>query len=223
MRASPLPGRKLCLHVGLRQPSHGPCWLGARRASPKSASFSAQYCEVSWFELEPQVLRRNLPGMMDDDPFDFRPRPGRVRNRDGRGSDSRSFLTQVMGAATKANGGPLKPARMRGERRSSARKRPGKGRCSRIGRGQTAADRLKRMAAERWPAERMRRVVVKARIVRLKVGSRVADAHVRYLQIVLQKSQVAERRFFRENTGPETIADSSSLTGVAEVACEFTV
>src|SRR3974377_797597 len=28
----------------------------------------------------------------------------------------------------------------------------------------------------------MRRVVVKARIVRLKVGSRAADAHVRYLQ-----------------------------------------
>jgi len=93
-----------------------------------------------------------------------------------------------MRAATKANSGPLKLARMRGERRSGARKRPGKGRCSRIGRGQTAADRLKRMAAERWPAERMRRVVVKARIVRLKVGSRVADAHVRYLQIVLQKS-----------------------------------
>ena len=120
--------------------------------------------------------------MMYDDPFDFRPRPGRVRNRGGRGSDSRSFLTQVMRAATKANGGPLKPARMRGERRSGARKRPGKGRCSRIGRGQAAADRLKRMAAERRPVERMRRVVVKARIVRLKVGSRAADAHVRYLQ-----------------------------------------
>jgi type IV secretory pathway VirD2 relaxase len=44
------------------------------------------------------------------------------------------------------------------------------------------ADRLKRMAAERGPGERMRRVVVKARIVRLKVGSRAADAHVRYLQ-----------------------------------------
>jgi type IV secretory pathway VirD2 relaxase len=44
------------------------------------------------------------------------------------------------------------------------------------------ADRLKRMAAERGPGERMRRVVVKVRIVRLKVGSRAADAHVRYLQ-----------------------------------------
>src|SRR5215472_965120 len=48
--------------------------------------------------------------------------------------------------------------------------------------GPTAADRLKRMAAECRPAERMRRVVVKARIVRLRVGSRAADAHVGYLQ-----------------------------------------
>jgi type IV secretory pathway VirD2 relaxase len=38
------------------------------------------------------------------------------------------------------------------------------------------------MAAERRPDALMRRVVVKARIVRLKVGSRAADAHIRYLQ-----------------------------------------
>ncbi len=44
------------------------------------------------------------------------------------------------------------------------------------------ADRLKRMASELGPDARMRRVVVKARIVRLKVGSRTADAHIRYLQ-----------------------------------------
>ncbi|MPZ38329.1 MAG: DUF3363 domain-containing protein [Rhizobiales bacterium] len=121
--------------------------------------------------------------MTHDEAFDFRPRPGRVRDRGGRGSDSRSFVAQVMRAATKANGGPLTLAEMRGERQfGSARKRPRKGRCSRIGRGQAVADRLKRMAAERAPAQRMRRVVVKARIVRLKVGSRAADAHIRYLQ-----------------------------------------
>src|SRR5262249_9752760 len=34
----------------------------------------------------------------------------------------------------------------------------------------------------RGSGQRMRRVVVKARIVRLKVSSRAADAHVRYLQ-----------------------------------------
>lgn len=40
-----------------------------------------------------------------------------------------------------------------------------------------------KLAAEgRGPGERMRRVVVKARIVRLKFGSKGADAHLRYLQ-----------------------------------------
>jgi type IV secretory pathway VirD2 relaxase len=121
--------------------------------------------------------------MTRDDSFDFRPRPGRVSNRGGRGNDSRSFVAQVMRAASKANGGPLKLAEMRGDgRRGSGQKRPRKGRCSRIGRGQGVADRLKRMASERRPDARMRRVVVKARIVRLKVGSRAADAHIRYLQ-----------------------------------------
>jgi hypothetical protein len=121
--------------------------------------------------------------MTYDDAFDFRIRPGRIRHRGGRGSDSRSFVARVMRAATKANGGPLTLAEMRGERRhGSGQKRPRKGRCSRIGRGQAVADRLKRMATERGPGQRMRRVVVKARIVRLKVASRAADAHIRYLQ-----------------------------------------
>ncbi len=121
--------------------------------------------------------------MTRDDAFDFRPRPGRVRDRGGRGSDSRSFVAQVLRAATKANGGPLKLTEMRWDRaRSGGRERPRKGRCSRIGRGQAVADRLKRMAAERGPGERMRWVVVKARIVRVKVGSQAVDAHVRYLQ-----------------------------------------
>jgi len=122
--------------------------------------------------------------MTHDDAFDFRPRPGRMRDRGARGgARSQSFVAQVMRAATRANGGPVTLAQMRGERRrSSARTRPKKGRCSRIGRGQAVADRLKRMAAERGPDARMRRVVIKARIVRLKMGSRAADAHVRYLQ-----------------------------------------
>jgi type IV secretory pathway VirD2 relaxase len=139
---------------------------------------------VRWFELECLIRRRNLPTMTHDDAYDFRPRPGRVRDRGARaGARSQSFVAQVMRAATRANGGPLKLAEMRGERRrGSARTRPRKGRCSRIGRGQAAADRLKRMGVERGPGARMRRVVVKARIVRLKVGSRAADAHVRYLQ-----------------------------------------
>ena len=48
--------------------------------------------------------------------------------------------------------------------------------------GQAAADRLKLAADVRGPGERMRRVVVKARIVRLKLGNKGADAHLRYLQ-----------------------------------------
>jgi type IV secretory pathway VirD2 relaxase len=122
--------------------------------------------------------------MSHDDTFDFRPRVGRARDRGrGAGARSQSFISQVMRAATRANGGPVTLAQMRGDRRrSSARTRPKKGRCSRIGRGQAAADRLKRMAAARRPKARMRRVVVKARIVRLRVGSKAADAHVRYLQ-----------------------------------------
>jgi type IV secretory pathway VirD2 relaxase len=124
--------------------------------------------------------------MTHDDAFDFRPRPGRVRDRGaGAGARSQSFVAQAMRAAAKAKGRPLKLRDMRGERgqrRGGNRTRPRKGRCSRIGRGQTVADRLKLAGSRRGPGERMRRVVVKARIVRLRLGSRAADAHVRYLQ-----------------------------------------
>lgn len=122
--------------------------------------------------------------MTHDDAFDFRPRPGRVRDWGGRASPrARSFVAQVIRAATRANGGPLTLAVMRREQpRARGRGQPRKGRCSRIGRGQAVADRLKRMADERWPEARMRRIVVKARIVRLRLGSGAAEAHVRYLQ-----------------------------------------
>jgi type IV secretory pathway VirD2 relaxase len=130
------------------------------------------------------VRRRTLANVTHDDAFDFRPRLGRVRDGGARADGrSRSFLSQAMRAAAKAKGGPPTLGEMRGERpRRSARKRPRKGKCSRIGRGQAAADRLKLAGGRREPSARMRRVVVKARIVRLKLGSRAADAHVRYLQ-----------------------------------------
>jgi hypothetical protein len=38
---------------------------------------------------------------------------------------------------------------------------------------------------------------------------------------VLQKSKVATQQIFRENTIPDTIADSGTLNRVAEVACRF--
>jgi hypothetical protein len=39
--------------------------------------------------------------------------------------------------------------------------------------------------------------------------------------IVLQKSNVAGLRIFRENTKREAIADSFNLNRVTEIACEF--
>ena len=48
--------------------------------------------------------------MIRDDRFEFRLRPGRVRDRGGRSTyRSRFFVAQVMAAAAKANGGPLSP------------------------------------------------------------------------------------------------------------------
>ena len=85
-----------------------------------------------------------------------------------------------MKAAAKANGGPLTQAQFIGGKRRGGITR--KGRCSRIGRGQAVASRLKQQATERGPGQRQRRVVVKARIVRPEVGSGAAGAHLRYLQ-----------------------------------------
>ena len=126
--------------------------------------------------------------MSDDDSSDLRT-PRRKNPRSGRSPSRRprSFVAQVMKAVTKAKGAGIAPASTRSGRCRSAtrwrrRSRPRKGRCCRIGRGQAAADRLKLSAERRGPGERMRRVVVKARIVRLKLGSKGADAHLRYLQ-----------------------------------------
>lgn len=117
---------------------------------------------------------------MRDDSFDFRLRPGRIRDqRRASTPRARSFVDQVMRAAAKANDGPLTPAQMRGGKRRGCA--TGKGRCSRIGRGQRAADALKRQAVDRSGA-RQRRVVVKARIVRQRLGSGAAGAHLRYLE-----------------------------------------
>ena len=48
-----------------------------------------------------------------------------------------------------------------------------------------------------------------------------AIAHVRFWPIVLQKSNVAAPRIFRENKMRETITDSYTLNRAAEVAGEF--
>jgi type IV secretory pathway VirD2 relaxase len=121
---------------------------------------------------------------MSDEASDFRIRTGRIGDRGTRaGGRSRSFIDQVLKATAKANGAALTPAQFSNRRRRGpGAARPRKGKCSRIGRGQAAADRLKRAVEGRGPGQRLRRVVVKARIVKLKVGSKRADAHLRYLQ-----------------------------------------
>ncbi len=151
---------------------------------PPCVSFSTPWHKVRLFGLALGRSWRNLLRMSHDDASDLRPRPGRIRDRGTRaGRRSTSFVNQVLKAAAKANGGPLTAAQMRRDGgRGSGGNRPRKGRCCRIGRGQAAADRLKHSAEQRGPGERMRRVMVKARIVRLKRTSKGADAHLRYLQ-----------------------------------------
>lgn len=121
--------------------------------------------------------------MTREDDRAFRLRPGHIGNR-GAGAARRvpNFVQQVMRATAKAGGTPATIATGRsGGRTQSARKATGKGKCSRIGRGQAVADRLKRQVSEGGDP-RSRRVVVKARIVRLRSGSGAAGAHLCYLQ-----------------------------------------
>ncbi|MBQ8101689.1 MAG: type IV secretory pathway VirD2 relaxase [Afipia broomeae] len=121
---------------------------------------------------------------MSDEASDFRIRTGRIGNRGTRaGGRPRSFIDQVLKASAKANGAALTPAQFSNRRRRGpGAVWPRKGKCSRIGRGQAAADRLKRAAEGKGLGTRLRRVIVKARIVKLNVGSKRADAHLRYLQ-----------------------------------------
>jgi type IV secretory pathway VirD2 relaxase len=120
--------------------------------------------------------------MTREDDHAFRLRPGRIGNR-GAGAARRvpSFVQQVLRATAKAGGKPASIATGTGGRTRSGGKAAGKGKCSRIGRGQAVADVLKRQAAE-GGGPRSRRVVVKARIVRFRSGSGAAGAHLRYLQ-----------------------------------------
>ena len=156
------------------------------------ASIFARRYDADMFDVADRGDARMLSGMSDES-SDFRIRPGRIRERGTRiGRRQPSFINQALKAAAKAKGVALTPAEFSGRAgadRGSGRKRRGpgakrsrKGKCSRIGRGQTAADRLRSSVERRGPGERLRRVVIKAHIVRLKLGSRKADAHLRYLQ-----------------------------------------
>jgi hypothetical protein len=146
--------------------------------TPPIPCFSCRQCDGA----PSRLAGGDIVSMSRDETSDFRPRPGRIRDRGARaGRQPRSFVAQVMKAAAKANGVPLTKSRGRNLTASNST-RARKGRCSRIGRGHAVADRLKFAAGQRTSGQRMRRVVVKARIVRLKTASRAALAHLTYLQ-----------------------------------------
>jgi hypothetical protein len=144
---------------------------------------------------------------MDDHLLDFELRPGRIRN-DGRQAAGRvGRLSRVV--AKRAGGGTGRPTRAGGK----ARAPDAPGRCSRIGRGQDAANGLKRQAAQRHATGyRSRRVVVKGRIVGLKAGSKAAGAHLRYLV----RDGVTRYRVTRDGEPARLYgADSDDVDGAA--------
>jgi type IV secretory pathway VirD2 relaxase len=120
--------------------------------------------------------------MTSDDDIRFEPRPGRMRRRDdGRALRlPRSFTQQVMRAVARAGGDPHRV----GGVRSGV---PKTGRFNARGRGNKLVPVIPRENAWSRPEGgmryRARRVVVKARVVKLRGGeSKAAHAHLRYLQ-----------------------------------------
>lgn len=113
---------------------------------------------------------------MDDFLLAFELSPGRVGSDGGRAADQGARQSRQV--ARRAGVIRMRTARSPGKGRAPR----GPGRCSRIGRGQDAANVLRHQARQRQAAgQRPRRVVIKARIVRLKRGSQAAGAHLRYL------------------------------------------
>ena len=96
---------------------------------------------------------------MDDHLLDFEIRPGRIRS-DGR---------QAVGRGQRLSRLIAKPARTvsRSGGPGPARRSGSPGRCSRIGRGQDAANAMK----FRGGGAGYRRVVIKTRMAALKLGS----------------------------------------------------
>lgn len=106
---------------------------------------------------------------MDDHLLDFEIRPGRIRS-DGR---------QAVGRGQRLSRLVAKPARTvsRSSGNGPTRRSGSPGRCSRIGRGQDAANAMR----FRGGGAGYRRVVIKTRMAALKLGSQAAGAHLRYL------------------------------------------
>ncbi|MCD4512194.1 relaxase/mobilization nuclease and DUF3363 domain-containing protein [Brucella pseudogrignonensis] len=133
--------------------------------------------------------------MADHDDNSFRIKPGRVRNSGGGRASLRSkpFLTQVKIAVRKAGGNP--------DRIGGSSSGSGNGRFNARGRGGKVVSSFPKDGGSGWRRDgsgtrfRARRVVVKARVVKLApqrnqsrgqkfraATSRAVDAHLRYLE-----------------------------------------
>ena len=139
---------------------------------------------------------------MDDYLLDFEIRPGRI------GSDG----SRLVGRSQRLSRVVAKPVRARSRLggRGVARHPDSPGRCSRIGRGQDAANTMKFRGGQAGS----RLVVVKARIATLKVGSKAAGAHLRYLvRDGVTKDGEPARLYDREGEGVDGGAFTARCAG----------
>lgn len=122
--------------------------------------------------------------MARDDDTGFEPRVGRSRPRgSGHGRKPVSFLQRITREVTRAGGDPRRIGLAKGVRSGGART----GRFNARGRGARVVATFPRQSGWSRPEGgmrfRARRVIVKARVVKLRGGkSRAAYAHLRYLQ-----------------------------------------
>jgi hypothetical protein len=128
----------------------------------------------------------NILPMPRQDDTDFEPRLGRVRDRGMRvPRRPPTFIGQVLRAVARAGGDPRRIGKTASGRAAPA---PRTGRFNARGRGARIVRAFPRDAGWSYDAEtrmrfRARRVIVKARVVKLRGGdSRAAYAHLRYLQ-----------------------------------------
>jgi hypothetical protein len=121
--------------------------------------------------------------MSEDDLFEFNSRPGKPRGQSG--SRPRTFIGEVLRAVAEQGGDPRRVGRSGGQRKPT-------GRFNARGRGREAAAALEghggweAASGEPWTGGmryRARRVIVKARVVKLKgVESQAIAAPLRYLE-----------------------------------------